>query len=225
MSKLLSFVLFWAVVGGLSAQPPPLPDPSDLFLPSLESIHIYPVIDNDNRTLYVYSEGEWQTVPFPDDVTWLNSPLAQPDGSTLMLSETFEDNFRETFVWRLADDGDGYQLRLIETPCDAGERSLDEPWGVFTAEDGSMSLCNVLTGETSPPLPDGAQVAGYPVATSPDGRYIVVNTYADSKDVVYAYDRTDQIFRRLGVRGYLDDLFSDTVWLTPTTFYFESSDM
>lgn len=242
--RLLILLLLVGVVGAVNAQDaPPLPD--DIFDDAVEILEVYPVADNAERTLSIYNEDGWLTLPYPEYLSEIAvypdyelnvtrsriTPL--PDGQ-YFIQEPIEDSYSYT-LWAFHPAYQG--LYTIETPpCNAEKYNVDNPW-VYVTLGSETFVCNWITGEISPPLADGAGwgATGYASVAqptrSPDGRYLILRSAFENASItrydarIYSYEIATETFRVIGDIPESYEKVGFAGWLTPTIFSIGQSEM
>lgn len=235
MFRLLSFIfLCFCIVETTVAQPTVLPEDDTIFDDNIDVVAIHPVIDNANRTLSIYHEHDWVTLSYPNrlDEIYLSrsydSPVAYPliaqrPDNTYIFLQRLED-FRSFQVW--VADLVIEQMYTIESPCHSTDINFDNPW-IYVSVGVETYLCNWITGENSPPLPERLSWGAtrysridQPIL-SPERDYLILPAGSQ----FYSYHLETQSFASIGqVSGFHDYVYF-TDWLTPTMFIVEASNM
>ncbi len=234
MSSLVLMVIALSTSVMSFAQSSTLPTVDDIFTEAAQVVKVHPVVDNEKRTLSIYEEGEWITLPYPDALTQIRETqdrdssivyplIAQRPGGIYLFPERVDATYSYR-VWRYFPELDG--LYTVDSPCHADDFSLTNPW-VYSSIGNKTYLCNWITGETSPELPNDPAWGASRFSSvdqpdlSPDGRYLLLSAYRQ----FYSYNFEDQQVRFMGeITGRFDNVgFSE--WLTPTIFAVGASDM
>ncbi len=220
---------------------PPLPDM--IFDESVEILDVQPVVDNVNRTLSIYQADGWFTLPYSEYLTRIYTlgnytsevsypHIAQRPDHTYIFLEPAENNYTYK-VW--IADPETERMYPIDAPCHTEEFSFYNPW-VYVPVGKDTYLCNWITEETSPALPEriGWGFNGYfygrETDISPDGRYLLLQgPFSNSRGIhsnrLYSYEIETQTFRYMGQAGSMSESIGFGEWLTPTRFVVNASAM
>lgn len=242
LKKALVVLWFLTAASTILAQTT-LPHPATIFDDSVTILQVHPVVDNVQRTLTLYQDDAWQTIPYPNYLTEIDEPrvhrvdgiwpsiFQRPDQSYIFLEPEHDEVERRTWV----TNPEYTRLHTISLPCGEDTTlSQGNSW-IYTSIGEETYLCNGITSEVSPPLPEPGGSWGYTGYSlvdqpdmSPDGRYLILrgaltgNNYGDR---FYSYEIETRTFRVIGeVRGFFDHI-GFSYWLSPSYFVVTARDM
>jgi hypothetical protein len=226
-----------------------------MFTNHVELTNVVPIVDTAHRQLHVFNDGQWKTIPYPDDFmavsfyesedyddlyegygsTTVDLPeIATVEGS-LFLTEGLK-NKGQGLRWVI--DPKAGTLTRFQSQCSDGKRSnASGPWPspvgwILVNTSTETHFCNTVTGRRVK-LPHSNEW-GSP-SLSPDGRYLVFAKYA-SWDLygndpymptqLYSYDLEHGRMEYLGDKVLqLADYQDGLGWLTPTILGYRTRDM
>ena len=221
------------------------PHPEDLFAAGVEVHTVQPIVDNEDRTLSLWKDDDWDVFLYPDDSARImqNAIYQRPD-STWLIIEQKEDHSYHT--WQLDPLSGAFEL--IPALCDSddylnnityrGPTSYDHIW-VYFSDSEHTQLCSPVTGHASSPLPsepiwgighwDWQSILPAP---SPDGTRLILMGLVDPPEektwgvyyAVYSYEIATDTLLYLGTVG--DQTLVDFgKWVDNTHFTITVTDM
>ena len=170
-------------------------DASDLFGQSVAT-------SADGKTIIVGARGDEIGATTSTGVVYVFDRVGSSFNQVGILTGSLAVDSNDLFGWSVATSADGKTIVVGAYSDEIGATTSTGVVYVYDRVGNSFNQVGILTGSLAV---DASDLFGYSVATSADGKTIVVGAYTDeigatiSTGVVYVYDRIGNSFNQVGI--------------------------